>query len=480
MVLGRFDSEWKFQEFSLFEYDAASVANGEFLVWRPWLICLRKLRLLHELAYNNVAMNHKSWKWIRMDKHMTGIRIITSVTFFVGLVSVLVGGSACQREESQPVALPPPEVNVMTVAEKTVPDDEEFIGQTESFQPIEVRSQVTGIIKKVFFTEGRDVRKGDRLYLIDPVPFRASVISAKGQVGQALARLARARAELARVRPLLAEQAVSRKDVDNAVAEEFSAKSALVTAKGNWEKATFDLRNTLIVAPVAGRLGRSRLYEGRLVSAQTDLLTKIHQMDPMYVNVNVPESYILRRRQELAARRVELPNLFQLKGIMTMADGTIYPHEGTLDFAGIRFRSETGSLQGRFKFPNIREHAFPENPDDFPVYSLIPGQFVKIRVRGYTRTAAILIPQRAVQQSPQGPFVYVIDDENTVDRRPVAASAWREQEWLIEEGLQSGDRVVVEGFHRIRSGTRVKPVPHQPTPPSLDSQGSEEGRRNQS
>ncbi len=221
----------------------------------------------------------------------------------------------------------------MTVTAKTIPDDEEFIGQTESFQPIEVRSQVTGIIKKVFFTEGRDVRKGDRLYRIDPVPFRASVISAKGQVGQALARLARARAELARVKPLLAEQAVSRKDVDNAIAEKFSAKSALVTAKGNLEKATFDLRNTLIVVPVAGRLGRSRLYEGQLVSAQTDLLTKIHQMDPIYVTVNVPEIHILRRRQDLAARRVELPNLFQLKGIMTMADGTIYPHEGTLDFA---------------------------------------------------------------------------------------------------------------------------------------------------
>ena len=368
----------------------------------------------------------------------------------------------------------------MTVAAKTIPDDEEFIGQTESFQPIEVRSQVTGIIKKVFFTEGRDVRKGDRLYRIGPVPFRASVISAKGQVGQALARLARARAELARVKPLLAEQAVSRKDVDNAIAEKFSAKSALVTAKGNLEKATFDLRNTLIVAPLAGRLGRSRLYEGQLVSAQTDLLTKIHQMDPIYVNVNVPEIHILQRRQDLAARRVELPNLFQLKGIMTMADGTIYPHEGTLDFAGIRFRSETGSLQGRFKFPNTRVRAFPENPDDFPFYSLIPGQFVKIRVRGYTRTAAILIPQRAVQQSPQGPFVYVIDDENNVERRPVTASAWRGQEWLIEDGLHSGDHVVVEGFHRIRSGTRVNPVPHQPTPPSLDSQGSEEVRREQS
>ena len=407
-----------------------------------------------------------------MDKQIGRKTVITSAMVFVGLVLVVFGLSACQQEGGPPPPPPPPEVKVMTVARRTIPDEVEFIGQTESFRPVEIRSQVTGIIKKVFFTEGRDVRKGEKLYLIDPVPFKASVASAKGQVGQALARLAQARAELARVTPLLAEQAVSQKDVDDAIAEKLAAQASLVAAKGDWEKATFDLRNTLIVAPVAGRTERSQLYGGRLVSAQTDLLTSIHQMDPIYVNVNVPESHILRRQQELAARRVEGPDLFQLTAIMTMADGTIYPHEGTFDFAGIRLRSETGSLRARFKFPNTRQRMFPGS-DDRPLYTLFPGQFVKIRIRGFMRPAAILVPQRAVQQGPKSLFVYVVDGENKVELRAVTAGAWHGQEWLIEDGLHAGDRIVVEGFHRIRPGTPVKPVPYQSGPSSSNPQDSE-------
>ena len=389
----------------------------------------------------------------------------------------MIGVTACQQEAVAPQAPPAPQVKVITVVAKAIPDEVEFIGQTASFRPVEIRSQVTGIIKKVLFVEGRDVRKGEKLYLIDPVPFKASAVSAKGRVGQARALLAQARAELARVKPLLAKQAVRRKDVDDAIAEKLAAEAALVTAKGDWEKAIFDLRNTLIVAPVAGRPERSRLYEGRLVSAQTDLLTSIHPMDPIYVNVNVPESYILRRQRELAARRVERPDLFQLRGIMTMADGTTYPHEGTLDFAGIRFRSETGSLRARFKFPNTRQRMFPGDRDNRPLYSLFPGQFVKIRVRGYMRTAAILIPQRAVQQGPKGLFVYIVDGENKVALRPVRASSWHGREWLIEEGLHSGDQVVVEGFHRIRPGAHVKSIPYQPAPSSSDTQNSEATRQ---
>lgn len=395
-----------------------------------------------------------------------------TILILTSLLLSLFGLSACQQEGGPPPAPPTPEVKVMPIIAKTVPDEVEFIGQTASFRPVEIRSQVTGIIKKVLFTEGRDVRKGEKLYLIDPVPFKASVASAKGRVGQALARLAQARAELARVTPLLAEQAVSQKDVDDAVAEKLAARSALVTAKGDWEKAKFDLQNTLIVAPVAGRPERSQLYEGRLVSAQTDLLTSIHQMDPMYVNVNVPESYILRRQRELAAHRVERPDLFQLKGMMIMADGTTYPHEGTLDFAGTRFRSETGSLSARFKFPNARQRMFSGDRDSHPLYALFPGQFVKIRVRGYMRRDAILVPQRAVQQGPKGLFVYVVNGDDKVELRAVTASSWHGREWLIEDGVHPGDHIVVEGFHRIRPGARVKSVPYQSASPSSDAQGS--------
>ncbi len=384
----------------------------------------------------------------------------------VCLLLIWFGLAACQQEAATAPARTPPEVKVMTVVAKTIPDEEEFIGQTESFRPVEIRAQVTGIIKKVFFTEGNDVRKGESLYLIDPVPFKAAAGSVNGQVGQAVARLAQARAELARVKPLLAQQAVSQKDVDDAFAEELAAEATLVTAKADWEMAKFDLKNTLIVAPVAGRIERSQMYEGRLVSAQTDLLTSINQMDPMYVNVNIPESYILRRHREIASEQVDHPDLFQLRGIMTMADGTTYSQEGQLDFAGTRFRSETGSLQSRFKFPNTSQSTHLSDRDDRPIYVLRPGQFVKIRVQGYKRKDAILIPQRAVQQGPNGSFVYVIDGENKAEFRGVTATAWHGQDWLIEKGLQAGEQVIIEGFHRVRPGKPVTLIPFQAKTPS--------------
>ncbi|WP_342349259.1 efflux RND transporter periplasmic adaptor subunit [uncultured Nitrospira sp.] len=359
----------------------------------------------------------------------------------------------CGQGATSPPAPPPPMVEVVTVTTEDLPDEPEFIGQTEAFRPVEIRSQVTGIIKKVFFTEGRNVKKGDRLYLIDPVPFKAAYLSAKARVTQAQARLVQAKQDFARVNPLLEEQAVSQKDVDDAVAEGLAAKASLEAAEGDLVKSRFDLSNTLIVAPIGGRISKSRFYEGRLVSAQTDLMTTIDQLDPMYVNMSVPETYLLRRRRELAAHRVQRPDLFQLRGIMTFADGSVYPHEGKLDFADVALRSETGTLQGRFAFPNPEADLAPGKS------YLYPGQFVRIRLKGYIRTDAILIPQRAVQQGSKGTFVNVIGPDDKVEVREVDATTWRGGDWLIEEGLQPGERIVVEGFHRIQPGVQVNPVP---------------------
>lgn len=353
---------------------------------------------------------------------------------------------ACRQQAGSAPAPPVPEVSVMTVAGQTVSDEPEFIGQVESSRPVEIRSQVTGIIKERFFQEGREVKKGDRLYQIDPVPFRAAFTSAKAIVAQAEARLVQARQNLDRVKPLLAEQAVSQKDVDDASAEELSAAAALEAAKGQWVKAEFDLDNTLITAPISGLIERTRVYEGRLVAAQTDLLTVVHQVDPIYVTVSAPESYLLQRRRELAEKKVERPDLYQLHGVITFVDGTTYPHEGRLEFADVVYRVETGSRQGRFVFPN-------------PKQILLPGQFVKVRVKGYTRTDAILIPQRAVQQGPKGSVVYVVGEDDKVEVRDVQASSWQGNQWLIEAGLKEGERVIVDGLQRVMPGAPVKPVP---------------------
>jgi membrane fusion protein (multidrug efflux system) len=372
-----------------------------------------------------------------------------SATLGLAACLLLAGLPGCKDETASapaPHMPPPPTVQVLTVSPQNVADEPEFIGQSESSRPVEIRSQVTGIVKQRFFQEGRDVKKGDKLYQIDPVPFQAAAASAKAMVAQAEARLIQAKQNLARVKPLLKEQAVSQKDVDDAVAEELAATAALEAARAQLVKAKFDLDNSLITAPIDGLIERTRVYEGRLVSAQTDLLTVIHQTDPMHVIVSAPESFLLQRRRELAEKKVERPDLYQLRGTLTFSDGTVYPREGRLDFTDVGLRTETGARQGRFVFPN-------------PERVLLPGQFVKVRVLGYVRHNAILVPQRAVLQGPKGSVVFLVGPDNKIEIRPVQATGWQGGQWLIESGLQAGERVVLEGLHMLSPGAPVNPIP---------------------
>lgn len=382
----------------------------------------------------------------KMQLHHNTIKSLTWAVLIGTCLTLSVG---CSTDQPADVSPSPPEVEVIKVTAQTIPDEPEFIGRAEAFRPVEVRAQVSGIIKQVYFTEGRNVKKGDQLYLIDPVPYNAIYQAMRAKVAQQKARLVQTKRNLARVKPLLEEQAVSQKDVDDATADVLSAEAALDAAQNDVVKAKFDLDNTLIVAPVNGRIGRSNFYEGQLISAQTTLLNTIDQLDPMYVSVNVPESYILRRRKELAEKKVERPDLYQLRGVMTFADGSIYPEEGVLDFTAVTIRAETGTLQGRFTFPNPTGNFSPGQSD------FLPGQFVSVRLKGYKRLDAVLIPQRAVQHSANGAFVYVIDNTDKIELRQVQASAWYGSDWLIEDGLTPGERIVVAGFHRAQPGIHV-------------------------
>jgi membrane fusion protein (multidrug efflux system) len=305
---------------------------------------------------------------------------------------------------------------------------------------------VTGILKARFFSEGRDVKKGERLYQIDPLPFQAAYLSAKAKVAQARARLVQAQQNLKRVEPLLAEQAVSQKDVDDAMAERLSARAALEGANADVVKAKFDLDNTLIVAPIAGRIERSKVFEGRLISAQTDLLTTIHQLDPMYVYASAPETFVLKRFRDRAEKRVQGATLYELRGVITFSDGSTYPHEGKLDMLEVGVRSQTGTRDFRVTFPN-------------PEKALSPGQFVKLRILGAVRNDVILVPQKAVQQGPKGSVVFVVGEGDKVELRDVQATAWQGTQWVVQEGLHAGDRVVVDGLQRIGPGAKVKPIP---------------------
>ncbi|MDR4466093.1 MAG: efflux RND transporter periplasmic adaptor subunit [Nitrospira sp.] len=382
----------------------------------------------------------------------------------VPVIIGLLGLFGCKGEAGSSAPRPIPEVQVVESTAQTVPDEPEFIGQAEASSIVEIRPQVTGIIKQRFFSEGRDVKQGDRLYEIDPVPFRAAFASAKGRVAQAEARVVQAKQNLARVKPLLVEDAVSQKDVDDAIAEELAARAALEAAQGDLVKAKFDLDNTHIIAPVDGLIERTRYYQGRLVTAQTDLLTVIHQVDPMYVIVSAPESFLLKRRRDTLSKRIQHPGIYSLTGTIIFVDGTTYAHDGMLDFAEIGLRAETGSRQARVVFPN---------PDRI----LLPGQFVTVRFHGVSKPNAILVPQRAVQQGPQGAVVYVVSQGDQVEVRDVKATDWHGDQWLIEEGLRAGERVMVEGFRRVVPGAQVKPVTlavtTSDTPPSPNTGGSE-------
>jgi len=378
----------------------------------------------------------------------------------LGLLLGLAGLPGCKQEAASTPPRPVPEVRVVTVSPQTVPDEPEFIGQTEASRPVEIRSQVTGLLKERFFAEGRDVKQGDRLYQIDPIPFKAAMSSANAKVAQAEARLVQAKQNSARVKPLLAEQAVSQKDVDDAVAEELAAKAALEGAKSDLVKAKFDLDNTLIVAPINGRIERSRLYEGRLISAQTDLLTTIHQLNPMYVNASAPETFLLKRLRERAAKRIQGASLYELRGVITFTDGSTYPHEGVLDLLEVGLRATTGTRDFRVTFPN---------PDS----TLFPGQFVKVRILGAVRTGVILVPQSAIQQGPTGSIVYVVGADNKAELRDVQATSWHGNQWFVEEGLHEGERVIVEGLHMIGPGAPVKPIPFKEATPTPAVQPSD-------
>lgn len=393
----------------------------------------------------------------------TPMRLVIGVLFVVGAAGLF----GCKDEAGSSAPRPIPEVQVVEATSQTIPDEPELIGQAEASSIVEIRPQVTGIIKQRFFSEGRDVKQGDRLYEIDPVPFKAAFASAKGRVAQAEARVVQAKQDLARVKPLLVEDAVSQKDVDDAVAEDLAARAALEAARGDLVKAKFDLDNTVIMAPVDGLIERTRYYQGRLVTAQTDLLTVIHQVDPMYVIVSAPESFLLKRRRDTLSKRIQHPGIYKLTGTIIFVDGTTYAHEGVLDFADIGLQVQTGSRQARVVFPN-------------PDRVLLPGQFVTVRFHGVSKPNAILVPQRAVQQGPKGAVVYVVSQGNQVEVRDVKATDWQGDWWLIEEGLRAGERVMVEGFQRVVPGAQVKPATVASTafntPPSPDVGGAERSK----
>lgn len=339
--------------------------------------------------------------------------------------------------------MPPAAVSTMTVQPKAVLAPFEYTGQTAGSREVEVRARVRGILVSRNFTEGGTVKQGQSLYTIDRAPFEAALAKAEADVAGATARLEQAKRNAARLRPLYAEKAVSQKDYDDAASAEAIGEADLKAAQARLREARLDLDYTRVEAPVSGIAGRSVPSEGTLISGPEVLLTTITQVDPIWVNFGIPDADRLRMRRESEAGRLVLPKDDRFEVRLQLADGQVYSRTGRLTFSDVRISPQTGSSDARAVLPN---------PDG----KLHPGQFVRVTLSGATRPDAVLVPQRAVLEGPQGKFVYVVDEKSTAQPRPVELGEWVGSDWIVTGGLKAGDRVVIDGVMKIGPGAPVQ------------------------
>ncbi|MDX2227800.1 MAG: efflux RND transporter periplasmic adaptor subunit [Verrucomicrobiae bacterium] len=371
--------------------------------------------------------------------------------WIIGLVSLAM--VACHRPDPHAPA-PPPTVEVMTLKAEQLPVDLEYVGKTESSRIVEIRPQVSGIILKRLFVEGTDVNAGDLLYQIDPAPFQAIVQDNESKVATAQARLTQAESNFTRTQSLLKDKAVSQKDYDDANAQLKSRQADLQGFQATLETARQNLNYCQITAPISGRVGITLVNEGAVVTAQQTKLTDLQQLDPMYVNFTVPESFMLKWREEEQAGRITGVGMEGMKATLQFTDGSTYPPPGRLNFASASVRSDTGSLLFRAEFPNPLSQKIGGRP-------LSSGQFVRIRLTGPVRPNALVVPGRALQESSVGPLVFTVNREGKVESHPVKTTSWNGSSWIVNEGLQNGDIVIVEGGQKVRPGMEVKTVPYR-------------------
>lgn len=340
---------------------------------------------------------------------------------------------------------PAVEVSALTATPTNVPVTADLPGRTTAFRVAEVRPQVSGIVLKRLFEEGRDVEAGQQLYQIDPAPYQAVVQSAQADLVKARASLKSVEAKAARYAELVKINAVSRQDYDDVVASLDQAKAQIMVAQAAVDTARINLDYTRVYAPISGRIAQSSVTEGALVTAnQAAAMTTITQLDPIYVDLKQSSADLMRMKQ--AAATGALQNAAGSTPVTLMIDGLskAYAHPGELKFSDVTVDESTGAVQVRAVFPN-------------PDRDLFPGLFVRARVEQGVRENVFLIPQQAVVRTPTGETqVWVVNADNTVAPRPVTAPQAVGDAWLVTGGLSAGDVVVTAGLQKIRPGMTVK------------------------
>jgi membrane fusion protein (multidrug efflux system) len=366
----------------------------------------------------------------------------------VVLASLLLLAGCESGHGQQAGPAPVPEVATVTVETRQVELTTELPGRTSPYLVSEIRPQVNGIIQKRQYREGSDVSAGQLLYQIDPAPFQVAHDSAKASLGKAQANLPSIRSRAERYKELLVDKAVSQQDYDDAAAAVGQAQAEIEYWKTAVEAARINLGYTRVTAPISGRIGRSSVTGGALVTAyQMTSLATIQQLDPIYVDVTQSSSELLRLKRNLETGRLTADGESGRKVRILLEDGTPYPMEGTLQFREVTVDPATGSFTLRIVVPN-------------PEHLLLPGMFVRAVVQEGIAEQAILVPQQGVSRTPKGdPIALVVDDAGNVQQRTLTLNRAIGDQWLVSAGLSPGERIVIEGMLNVRPGAAVKAVP---------------------
>ena len=371
--------------------------------------------------------------------------------FMTPLRTVLILGlllAGCQQPQEAPSPPPPPEVATVTARPQEILLTTELPGRTSPYRVAQIRPQVNGLIEKRLFTEGADVTAGEVLYQIDPASFRAALSNARAALRKSEANLPAIRTRVERYKELLESNAVSQQEYDDAAAALKQAEADVAYWEATVETARINLAYTQITAPISGRIGRSQVTEGAIVTAyQPMALATIQQLDPIYVDVAQSTTELLRLKRRLSSGVLN-PNGEQQKAVqLILEDGTPYAQEGVLQFQEVTVDPSTGSVILRAVFPN---------PDGV----LLPHMFVRAVMQEGLDAKALLSPQQAVARDPKGnPMAMIVGPDRKVAQRMLTVDRAVGDKWLVTAGIAEGDRVIVEGLQKVRPGIQVKAVP---------------------
>jgi membrane fusion protein (multidrug efflux system) len=346
---------------------------------------------------------------------------------------------------------PPPLVEVATVAQSDVPIYHEWIGTLDGLVNAQIRAQVSGYLMTQNYREGDPIKKGDLLFQIDPRPFQAALDQAKGLLAQSEARQGKTALDVKRFAPLVKSQAISQEEYDDAVQADLEAKAAVVSAKAQVEQAQLNLEFTKITSPIDGIASIAKAQIGDLVGPATGELSTVSTVDPIKAYYNVTEQAYISFARRYPTESERYRRLRELEIELILADGSMYPLKGQIYAPDLSIGLTTGALRLESLFPN-------------PNYSLRPGQFVRVLVKFDLKHDALLVPQRAISELQGSYQVSVVDADNKIHIQPVRVGDRTGSQWIIEEGVHAGQRVVVEGLQKVREGTLVTTTNYVATP----------------